>query len=74
MLIQKQNFDVEVEMIEIPCKWYNVVGYGLLSPLRMVCGNVILPETGKPYLFSFSIFRNFSSAPPKPPADCPDIQ
>ena len=34
---------------------YNLLGHGLQTPFRMVCGNFILPEFCKPCLFLFPI-------------------
>ena len=39
---------------------YNVVGHGLSSPFECLCGNFILPETGKPcLLFCLLQFAQF---------------
>ena len=35
---------------------YNFLGHSLLSPFRMVCGNLILPETAS-YVFFFALFN-----------------
>ena len=50
---------------------YDLLGYGLLSPFRMVCGIFIHPEPAS-YVFFFALFQFAQLIVPYPiPPDCP---